>query len=58
LWNDTSTTLTVKEFEKHTFTIKRDKTPRGGLLVLSVSKQGRTSPRGETHEAHEQIISK
>jgi hypothetical protein len=36
LWNDTSTRLTVKEFEKHTFTVKRDKTPRGGLLVLSV----------------------
>jgi Alpha amylase, catalytic domain len=39
LWNDVSTRLSVKEFEEQTFTIKRDKTPGGGMLVLSIIKQ-------------------
>jgi glycosidase len=36
LWNDTTITLSPREFHQHVFTIKRDKTLRGGLLVLSI----------------------
>ncbi len=42
LWNDTTTTLTVQDFEQHAFTVKRDKTLRGGLLVLHLTKEQST----------------
>lgn len=38
LWNDTTLTMSAKDFSQQVFTIKRDKTPRGSLLVFSISK--------------------
>jgi hypothetical protein len=34
VWNNTLARLTVRDFEQYTFTIKHDKTPGGGMLVL------------------------
>jgi Alpha amylase, catalytic domain len=38
LWHDTSAIMKVAEFHQHVFTIRRDKTRRGGLLILLISK--------------------